>query len=127
MYATGERAELIRAACLAHGVGLLVVGFYATVGSSGGFGNGAWVGGLVAGIISIPWFAALIAVLWFFADFYSRNLIAMCIVGPALVCGTWWLYDGPDIIDAVAVTSIVGSATFLTIMALRRWRKARET
>jgi hypothetical protein len=127
MYAISERAELIRAACLAHVIGLVVVGFYGTVGTSSGFGSGAWVGAFVGGIISIPWFAALCAVIWFFADFYSRNLIAMCVVGPAVVCGTWWLLDGSDLIDAVAITSIVGSAAFLTIMALRRWRNARET
>ena len=36
-----KRGELIRAAITAHLIGLIVVGFYGTIGTSGGFGNGA--------------------------------------------------------------------------------------
>ncbi|MXO50876.1 hypothetical protein GRI42_06100 [Erythrobacter gaetbuli] len=108
-------------------IGLIVVGFYGTIGTSGGFGNGAWVGMLAGGIISIPWFASLFAVIWFFADFYWRNFIVLCIVGPAVVCASWWLFDGPDLIDAVALTAIVGSAVFLVIISIVRWRSNTAT
>ena len=119
-----ERAELIRAAGLAHVTGLIVVGFYGTIGASGGFGNGAWVGTLAGGVISLPWFAALIAVIWFFPDFYWRHFLALCVAGPMLVCGTWWLLNGTELLDAVAITTIVGSVVFLADMAFIRWRRA---
>jgi hypothetical protein len=119
-----KRAELIGAAFVAHLTGLLVVGLYGTIGTSGGFGNGAWAGTLAGSIISIPWFAALIAVIWFFPEFYWRHFIAMCIVGPAVVCGSWWLLDGSDLIDAVALTAIVGSIAFVCIILFARYRRA---
>lgn len=122
-----KRAELIRAACVAHVIGLLVVGFYGTIGTSGGLGNGAWAGTLAGGIISIPWFAALLAVIWFFPDFYWRHFLAMCILGPAVVCGSWWLLDGSDLIDAVSFTAVVDSIVFLSIILFARRRRATLT
>lgn len=126
MQILSERAKLIRAAGLAHFIGLIVVGFYGTIGASGGFGNGAWVGTLAGGVISFPWFAALIGVIWFFPDFYWKHFLAMCVVGPMLVCGTWWLLSGPELIDAVAITTVVGSIAFLTNMSFIRWRRANK-
>ena len=93
------RAALAARACMAHLIGLIVVGFYGTVGTSGGFGSGAWAGILAGGIISIPWFAALIMVIWFFASFYQRSVVLMCFIGPLIVCGSWWLLDGTGLLD----------------------------
>ena len=74
MQMLSKRAELIGTACVAHLVALVVVGFYGTIGTSGGFGSGAWVGTVAGGIISIPWFGALLAVIWLFSDFYWRHV-----------------------------------------------------
>jgi hypothetical protein len=122
-----KRAELIRAAIFAHLFGLSVVGFYGTIGTSGGFGNGAWAGMLAGGIISIPWFAVLLAVIWFFSKFYWQNFLLLSIFGPTLVCGSWWLLDGSTLLDAVALTSIVDSIAFLAIISFVRWRAVKTT
>lgn len=124
MQMLSKRAELIGTACVAHLVALVVVGFYGTIGTSGGFGSGAWVGTVAGGIISIPWFGALLAVIWLFSDFYWRHVFLMCLLGPLVVCGSWWLLDGSDLLDAVALTAIIGSVAFLAIIAFVRSRKA---
>ena len=123
MQMLSKRAELIRTACVAHLIALVVVGFYGTIGTSGGFGSGAWAGMLVGGIISIPWFGALLAVIWSFSDFYWRHVLPMCIIGPLVVCGSWWLLDGSRLLDAVALTTIIGSVAFLAIIAFARSRR----
>jgi hypothetical protein len=117
-----QRGALSVRACTAHFVGLIVVGFYGTVGTSGGFGNGAWAGTLAGGLISFPWFAALLLVIWFFAQFYHRHVILMCLIGPMVVCGSWWVLDGPELLDAVAISSITASLVFL-VMTL--WERRR--
>ena len=104
--------------------GLIIVGFYGTIGSTGGFGNGAWAGTMLGGILSLPWFAALLAVIWNFPDFYWRHLLAMCVIGPAVVCGSWWLLDGSGVIDAVMVAAVAGTLAFLVIIMFRRGRRA---
>lgn len=48
----------------------------------------------------------------------------MCLLGPLVVCGSWWLLDGSDLLDSVALTAIIGSVAFLAIIAFVRSRKA---
>jgi len=108
---------------MAHLIGLIVVGFYGTVGTSGGFGSGAWAGILAGGIISIPWFAALIMVIWFFASFYQRSVVLMCFIGPLIVCGSWWLLDRTGLLDAVAISAFTSSAVFLLLSLWERRRR----
>jgi hypothetical protein len=91
MATLSKRHVLAERARTAHLIRLSVVDFYGTIGTSGGFGNGAWAGMLAGGIISIPWFAALLLVNWFFAQFYWDHIVWMCVSGPFIVCGSWWL------------------------------------
>lgn len=117
-----SKEALVGRGCAAHLVGLIAVGFYRTLGTSGGFGNGAWAGTLAAGLISIPWFAALALVMWFAAAFYERHLILACLSGALVVCGSWWLVDGPDLLDAVAFSCGVSAVVFL---ALTFWSRRK--
>ena len=115
MHLQNSKQALVGRGCAAHFTGLLAVGFYGTVGTSGGFGNGAWAGMLVAGVISIPWFVTLVLIMWFAAKLYERHVILACLVGPLVVCGSWWLIDGPSLLDAVAFSCGVSAVVFLTL------------
>ena len=111
-----RRGRLLKTACVAHFVGLIVVGFYGTLHSSGGFGNGAGAGTLAGSIISLPWFAVLIGVIWFFSDFYWRHAYILSLVGALIVVGSWWVMDGVDLLDAVMVSSFSSALAFLILI-----------
>jgi hypothetical protein len=126
MATLSKRHVLAVRARTAHLIGLSVVDFYGTIGTSGGFRNGAWAGMLAGGIISIPWFAALLLVVWFFAQFYWDHIVWMCVSGPFIVCRSWWLLDGPELLDAIALSSVTSSLSFL-VMVLWELRKRSFT
>jgi hypothetical protein len=105
---------------VAHFVGLLVVGFYGTIGTSGGFGAGAFVGSFLGAIISLPWIAAILAIVWFKADALDRHIIPFCIIGPIIVCGSWLAIVGTSLLDAVALSCITSSVCVLTLSLFER-------
>lgn len=108
---------------VAHFLGLLVVGFYGTIGTSGGFGAGAFVGSFLGAIMSLPWIAAILAIVWFKTDALDRHIIPFCIVGPIIVCGSWWAINGLGILDAVALSCVASSAFMFITTALERRKK----
>lgn len=112
------RAALTGRGCVSHLAGLVTVGFYGTAFADGGFGNGAWVGILAGGILSLPWFAVFLLVIWWDPDSYQRHIVWASIVGPVMVCGSWWLMMGRELLDAVAVSCVTSTVVF---MALTFW------
>ena len=112
--------------CFAHFVGLTVVGLYGTIGTTAGFGSGAGWGTFAGAIISVPWFAVLALVIWFYADWIERHILFFCMVGPPIVCGSWFVLDGRDLLDAVAISSVTSSIVFASWTGFRRIRKRIE-
>lgn len=119
------RATLAIRASIAHFAGLVVIGFYGTIGTTAGFGSGAWLGPYLGGLFSIPWFSFLCLVIWFFAELINRYVLAFCLVGPIIVCGTWWVFLGQDLLDSVAISCVVSSFTFFALSRWERHKKAR--
>lgn len=115
MEVSSARAALTGRGCVSHLVGLVTVGFYGTVFADGGFGNGAWAGILVGGLVSLPWFAVFLLVIWSDPDAYQRHMVSACLVGPVMVCGTWWLIMGRELLDAVAVSCVTSTVVFLAL------------
>ena len=109
---------------VAHFVGLVLVGFYGTIGTSGGFGAGAFLGTFVGAILSLPWIATVLAVIWFRADMIDRHMISFCVLGPIIVCGNWWAIQGTGLLDAVALSCTTSSAFLLIMKELSRRKTA---
>lgn len=113
---------------IGHYVGLFVVGLYVTVGTSGGFGAGASFATFVGAIMSLPWFAVVLAIIWFRATTLDRYIIPFCILGPIIVCGSWWVINGTGLLDAIALSCITSSAcVFLLTLFERRKMLVHQT
>ena len=119
---TGPSRRQILAARIgiAHFVGLLTVGFYGTIGTSGGFGAGAFFGAFAGAILSLPWIAAVFAIVWFRPNALDRYIIPFCFLGPIVVCGSWWAIDGPSLLEGVALSSITSSVCVLALTLAER-------
>lgn len=105
---------------IAHFVGLLTVGFYGTIGTSGGFGAGAFVGTFAGAILSLPWIATVLAIVWFRPNALDRHIIPFCVLGPIVVCGSWWAIDGTSLLDAVALSSVTSTVCVLALTLAER-------
>ncbi|WP_148309163.1 hypothetical protein [Sphingopyxis fribergensis] len=105
---------------VAHLFGLLIVGFYGTVGTSGGFGAGAFFGMFAGAIFSLPWIAAVLAIVWFRGNALDRYIIPFCILGPIVICGSWWALSGASLLDVVALSCITSSVWVLALTLFER-------
>jgi hypothetical protein len=117
------RDRLLIRVCVAHLVGLFVVGLWGSIGSTSGDSlGGVGVGGLLGVIMSAPWFAALLLFVWFHADWIRRHVLIFCLCGPPLVCGSWLLIFGTAMLDLVAVSCAASSSVYF-ILAFRQQKQ----
>ena len=101
---------------VAHLFGLLVVGFYDTIGTTAGFGSDAGFVAIMAAIVSLPWFAVLLIVVGLFAERISRHIVLFAVLGTTTVVGSWWLIGGGvDLLDEVFLASGTAGSLFIVL------------
>ncbi len=119
-----SRSALAGYVTVAHAIGLWTAGMAGSIGTTAGFSVAAGGLGLfLGGILSLPWIAALAAVIWFYGGWIERHPFLFALIGPAIVCGTYALLGGAWL-DAVAISSITSSACYLLLILIKRYRLA---
>ena len=117
------RARIFGRIAVAHVVGLWTVGMYGTIGTTAGFSVlGGALGLFLGGVLSIPWLVALAAIVWFCAPKLDRHPIIFVLIGPLLVCGSWWVLSGAQLLE-VTISSAVSSAVYL---GLAMWTRVKR-
>jgi hypothetical protein len=122
------RGELVVRLLIAHFLGLTVVGFVGTIGTTTGFGHDAMIGAYAGLIMSAPLILVAGLVVWFFADFIDRHVLLFCLAGPLIVIGFWWFVDDVGgFLEFVAISSITSSVCFLTATLWRKRKRSMES
>ncbi|WP_144096082.1 hypothetical protein [Croceicoccus sediminis] len=118
-----NRSLVVGHVLFSHAIGLSVTGMFGTIGTTAGFSvGGAGLGLFLGGIISIPWIAALMAIILFYGRLIERHPFYFAILGPIIVCGTYAATFGA-FLDAVVVSSVASSFCYL---ALARWHHGKS-
>ena len=117
-----SRSALFGRVLVAHFVGLLTVSVYGARGTSSMF-SAAIAALFIGGMVSIPWCALLTVVIWACGGWLARHLIALCLIGPILVCASWFVLFGAGLLDVVFVSCAAASLTVATISAVASLRR----
>jgi hypothetical protein len=104
-------------------VGLAVTGLYGSIGTTAGFGSGADAAVFLGGMLSLPWFFVLSLVIWFAGSWLVQHEFVLPIVGPVVVCGSYFALFGHALLDAVAISCVTSSIVLLGCIA---WRHAAK-
>ena len=119
-----SRAVLFVHVWVAHLIGLFATGLYGSIGTTAGFGSDVGTSMFLGGVLSIPWFCALLLVIWFFGTWLSRHMLVLCLAGPFVVCGSYVVVLGRPFLDAVAVSCVTSSIVLLIIVGWDHGRTA---
>lgn len=119
-----NRSLIVGHVLLSHAIGLSVAGMVGTMGTATGFSvGGAGLGLFLGGIISVPWIAALTAMIWFYGRVIEQHPVYFAMLGPIIVCGTYAATFGA-FLDFVAVSSVASSFCYLV---LARWHHRKSS
>ncbi|TYC96875.1 hypothetical protein FMM79_00420 [Novosphingobium sp. BW1] len=77
---------------------------------------------LIGGLFSIPWMVVLGLSIWKAGAWLSEHILIFCLIGPLLVCGSWFLLLGTPMLDAVGLSCAVSSAAVLAMRFAPRKR-----
>lgn len=122
MQMLSPRAIVFRRVVIAHAVGLSAAGMADTVGTTAGFSvGGAGLGLFLGGLLSLPWIAALAALIWYYASWIERHTVLFAVAGPMIVCGTYALL-ARAFLEEVAFSSVAASITYMLLVSWNRTR-----
>jgi len=120
-----SRTKIASRVVIAHAAGLWTAGMVGTIGTTAGFSvAGGGLGLFLGGILSIPWIAALAAIIWFYGGWIEKHPFLFAVIGPVVVCGSYALLAGA-FLDAVAASSITSGASYLALVLWGNFRSAK--
>ncbi|WP_260925581.1 hypothetical protein [Novosphingobium sp. 9] len=74
---------------------------------------------LIGAMLSLPWLGLLLLVIWRAGRWLDAHVLVFTIAGPPIVCASWYLLVGWEMLDVVATTTAVSSGAILIYRALR--------